>query len=76
MGRAFRWTKFRMLLRETLTHPSEPMTPDELKAWLCGLRRKAAKEQGWLQSELICSIADDQREVDEVVAQLKKGGAL
>lgn len=68
------WTRTRKNLRRMLTTEpgdKETYTPDSLKAFMRGLREKAAKEQGWSPVELALTISADVTEIDEVVKRMK-----
>lgn len=62
------WTKQRRAIRDSLRPGG--MTPTEMKAYLSDLRRQAAKEHGWRDSELVATILDDNNEVDEIARRM------
>lgn len=69
----FRWTLYRKAIRDLLISGD---SVNVVKSFLAMNRQQAAKRQGWTALDLERTIDDDNREVDNIAARLRKEGRI
>jgi hypothetical protein len=75
-AKRFSWTRHNKNLRIMMDPKSEDAkTVPEMKAWLEGVVRKAGREGGWRQSEIVCAIVSRHEEIDEVARRMAAAGS-